>query len=215
MIQHHPGDEWLLALAAGRVGAGETVVLDVHLESCAACRSRLQVLKALGGALLDESAPELLAPEALARTLTRIDAPAPAAAPATAWPRPALPGLTWPHAMRNARVSRWHRMGPGVRWSRVRLASDPAAALFLLRIASGRSLPRHGHHGIELTQVLCGCFDDGRAVFGPGDFDAVDGSVRHQPVVTAGGECICLASVDGRLLFEGRVASLVARWVGM
>lgn len=223
MITHHPPDEWLLGLAAGQVPEGAALVLRVHAAGCAHCRERLRLLQAVGGELLEASPPELLAPEALARTLERIDATAgePAAAPNNAPPQrptPTLPmpaGTVWPAALKGCDVSRWRWMAPGLRWARLRLRRDPSAALFLLRIAPGMSLARHTHGQIEFTQVLGGSFDDGRAVFGPGDFDAADDEVRHQPVVLPGGECVCLAYVEGRLRYESQFASLVGRWMGM
>jgi putative transcriptional regulator len=102
-----------------------------------------------------------------------------------------------------------------MRFARVTVAHDATAALFLLRIGAGRSLPRHTHRGIEFTQVLCGSFDDGRAQFAAGDFDEADGSVHHQPVVRAGEECICLAWLDAPLRFDGRIAGLVGGMVGL
>ncbi len=47
-------------------------------------------------------------------------------------------------------------------------------------------------------------------MFGPGDFDATDESIHHQPVVQAGSECMRLAAVDGRVIFD----SALARWAG-
>jgi putative transcriptional regulator len=118
--------------------------------------------------------------------------------------------MNWPRALRHCRVSPWRPMGPGMRWSRVGLPYAPQANVVLLRIGAGKCLPPHTHSGTELTQVLFGAFDDGRSVFAAGDFDAADDEVRHQPVVQAGGECICLAAVDGRLRFDSRLA----RWIG-
>jgi putative transcriptional regulator len=112
-------------------------------------------------------------------------------------------------------VSRWHWLGPGVRWSRVKVPQDGQANVFLLRIGRGKSLPRHTHSGIELTQVLCGSFDDGRALFAAGDFDAADDSIHHQPILQAGGECICLASLNGRLVFDGAIARAIGSLVGI
>ncbi|MBS0447058.1 MAG: cupin domain-containing protein [Proteobacteria bacterium] len=216
MISHHPDDSLLLAHAAGRLGAGDALLLAVHLEGCARCRAELRLLEGLGGALLEAAEPAPMAPQALARTLARIDAsraevplPAPAAHP----PRPH--GMAWPTALADCRISGWRWLAPGMRWSRVTLPRDASAHVFLLRIGAGRSLARHTHSGSELTQVLCGRFDDGRAVFGPGDFDAADGDVHHQPIVQAGSECICLASVDGRLVFDGSVARLLGALIGM
>jgi putative transcriptional regulator len=117
--------------------------------------------------------------------------------------------------MRGCGISNWRWMGPGMRWSRVELPRDPAANVFLLRIGAGKRLPLHTHSGIELTQVLYGTFDDGRALFGPGDFDEADGSFHHQPVVQGGGECICLASVQGKVVFQGALTRLIGSMVGM
>lgn len=218
MIQHHPGDELLLPLAAGRLSAGQALVLSTHLEGCAECRARLHTLQAVGGALLEQAEPVALEAGAWERTLQRIDrpAPGPTRAAAAPTPYPALPeGVPWPASLRGCRVSDWHWMGPGMRYARVAVPHDPSAALYLLRIGEGRSLPRHTHGGIELTQVLCGAFDDGRAVFGPGDFDAADEAIHHQPVVQAGATCVCLAYVGARLRFDGRIASMIGGWIGM
>ncbi|HUO78593.1 MAG TPA: ChrR family anti-sigma-E factor [Steroidobacteraceae bacterium] len=218
MIQHHPGDDLLLPLAAGRLSAGQALVVSTHLEGCAECRARLHELQALGGALLEQVEPAQLEAGAWERTLRRIDRPGADAAPATPArePHPPLPpGVPWPASLHGCRVSAWRWMGPGMRFARVTVPHDPAAALYLLRIGEGRSVPRHTHGGVELTQVLCGAFDDGRARFGPGDFDAADDSVHHQPAALAGATCVCLAYVGAPMRFDGRIASTIGRWIGM
>ena len=222
MIRHHPDDSMLMTLAAGRLGRGAAVVTEAHIEGCPHCRARMREFDAVGGALLEAAEPALLAPEALARSLARIDggekasSPTPRTTPYTTGAHPPLPGgVAWPRSLRRSTATRWRWLGPGMRWSRVTLADDRAANVFLLRIAAGKSLPAHTHRGIELTQVLHGAFDDGRARFAIGDFDATDGSIHHQPVVDATGECICLASVDGRVAFDGRIAQMFGSLVGM
>jgi putative transcriptional regulator len=221
MIRHHPEDDFLLALAAGRLRGGAALVVSVHLESCAECRKRLHELHAVGGALLDSIEPELLAPESLARTLALIDAPLaevarPSQPPRAVPKRASLPDdRAMPASLAQCDIGPWRWMGPGMRFSRVRLASDPQASLYLLRIAPGRSLATHTHTQLELTQVLCGSFDDGRSVFGPGDFDATDPDVHHQPVVAQGDTCVCLAYVEGRLEFDNRIAGAIGRMIGM
>lgn len=216
MSHHHPTDEFLLALAAGRLAPGQALLVSVHLESCTACRARLHALQAVGGALLEEAEPQLLAPEALARTLERIDTPAPQAAPRRPVQGPELPGgMPWPASLRGCTISRWHWMGPAMRFARIVLPHETEGTLWALRIGPGRSLAPHTHSGLELTQVLCGSFDDGRSVFGPGDFDATDPDVHHQPVVREGATCVCLAYVQGKLRFDSRIANLIGGWVGM
>ena len=218
MIAHHPNDELLLACAAGNLATGAAIVVAAHLEACAQCRASVHLFEGVGGAMLESIEPAVMAPEALARTLARIDkqqTPASRDAP-PACTRPSLPpGLTWPRGLQQCAVSRWHWLGPGVRWSRVKVPHDGDANVFLLRIGPGKSLPRHTHSGVELTQVLCGSFDDGRALFAAGDFDAADDAIHHQPVLQAGGECICLASVKGHLVFDGAIARVIGSLVGI
>ena len=241
MIRHHPDDALLMGLAADRLASGPAAVTAAHAERCPHCRARLRELEVLGGALLEAAPSAVLAPEALARTLARIDAsPAlasnQAATDARASVRSGAPALTrtpahsraemrflatlpagmaWPRSLRGSTPTAWRWLGPGMHWSRVTLADDRAANVFLLRIAAGKSLPAHTHDGIELTQVLHGAFHDGHERFDAGDFDEADGTIHHQPVVEPSGECICLASVEGRVAFDGRIAQVLGSLVGM
>ncbi|MBS0320752.1 MAG: cupin domain-containing protein [Proteobacteria bacterium] len=218
MIHHHPGDELLLPLAAGRLAVGPALVVNAHLEACAECRDRVRTLQAIGGALVEDAEPVALAPEAWGRTLARIDAGgAPPArrrrSPPAPLPLPA--GMAWPAALSGCTTRGWRWMGPGMRYARLASPQDPDAKLYLLRISAGRSLAQHSHRGMELSQVLVGAFADGRATFAAGDFDVTDDDVMHQPVVAQDAECVCLAYIEGSLSFAGPLASAVGRMIGV
>jgi len=216
MIRHHPDEALLLAHAGASLEAGPAILVESHLESCRRCRQVVRDFERLGGGLLDDEAQVELAAGALENVLSRLERPIEVPAPPVVRPKPSLPdGVNWPRALRHCHVSRWRPMGPGMRWSRVGVPHDPAANVLLLWIGAGKCLPQHTHTGTELTQVLHGSFDDGRAVFSPGDFDEADTEVRHQPVVQAQGECICLAAVDGRLVFDSWIARLASSVVGL
>lgn len=218
-IRHHPADDQLLALAAGTLPIGPRLVLQTHLELCPACRAQVAALRAIGGALLEDEPGLPLREQALARTLARIDAtearPAGPAVRRVSGPPPLPQGAVWPRALTDCAATRWRWIGPQMRWSRVSVPGAPEANVFLLRIGAGRYLPQHTHRGIELTQVIYGHFHDGRSLFGPGDFDCTDDTVHHQPVVQDGSECICIASVEGRLRFDGLIARGFASLAGM
>ncbi|GHC96068.1 transcriptional regulator [Pseudorhodoferax aquiterrae] len=215
-IRHHPGDDLLLALAAGQLPTAPALVLSAHVEGCAHCREQLRLLETAGGALLQQLPPAELHADALARALAAIDAPPPAPTPVPVRGLPPLPaGAHWPRALAGCRITRWRWMAPGMRYARVRVPRDPSANVVLLRIAAGMYLAQHTHSDRELTQVLHGSFHDGRAHFSAGDFDAADTQVHHQPVVQAGSECVCLASIEGRLEFDGWFARRLGALVGM
>jgi putative transcriptional regulator len=217
MIHHHPADDLLLGLAAGTLTSGMAVLTASHVETCGHCRDRLRVLETAGGALLEDLAPEALSADALTRTMAAIDGPQhPPVAKKTEGRLPRAPeGMQWPRALGDCVATPWRWIGPGMRWSRVTLPSDPAAKLFLLRIAAGRKLAMHTHAGMELTQVLYGRFNDGRDHFAAGDFDETDDSVHHQPEALPSGECICLAYVGGQVIFKGVLARTLGAIMGL
>lgn len=221
MNNRHPDDELLLAWVAGSLEPAPALVVEAHVEHCARCRSTVSTLEAAGGVLLDQIEPIDLEVGAFSRTLARIDATPQAARPVASRgraeaARPDLPGgLRWPRSLRGCRIGPWRRIGPGMRWSRVLVPGHPGANAFLLRMAAGKTLAAHTHGGRELTLVMHGAFDDGRAVWRAGDFDATDEGIHHRPVVTAEGECICLVSVEGRVRFDGWIARRLGAWMGI
>jgi len=218
MIKHHPDDELMLRYAAGTLDTAHRLVVASHAERCAHCRARAVLLDAVGGVLMDQIEPAAVSDMAWERTMADISLPVASSAPERRHvaARPDLPdGATWPRSLDGCLISRWHWLGPGMRWSRVTVPDDKAANVFLLRIGAGKMLPVHTHSDSELVQVLHGEFHDGRALFAEGDFDEADGSILHQPVVQPGGECICLAAVRGRVVFKSSVARMMGSLVGM
>lgn len=213
-IAHHLTDETLLRFAAGTLPAGLALVASAHLEGCPACRARLLACEAIGGALLDALPPERMEPDALARLMARIDgddAPPPVAAPRR---MPDFPGdIRLPEALRACDVSPWKWLGPGVRLSHVSIPGGGDSGAVLLRIGAGRRLPEHGHGALELTQVLYGAFSDRFGRYGPGDVSETDEDVDHQPVVDRDGECVCLAALEGGMLFKGLLGRLMQPFV--
>jgi putative transcriptional regulator len=199
VIRHHPAPETLLAHAAGTLQAGHGVVVAAHLQGCAQCRAELAALEAAGGALLEELPPETLAAEAFAQVLARLDEPLPAPPSRPRQAELGLPeGLRLPAALRGAEIGRWLWIGPGVRYSRVRLPWAPEQNVMLLRVAGGRKVIHHTHGGAEFTQVLWGGFRDETGHYGPGDIGEADETLAHQPVADPEG-CICLAALEGGL----------------
>lgn len=214
---HHPTEETLLRYAAGTLGAGPALVVSTHLEGCARCRAQVREFEALGGALLEASPPELMAPDALATLLARIhqeEEPARPVRPRAAARMPDFPGdIILPEALKACDIGPWKWYGPGVRISKVGVPGAPDAGVVLLRVGPGRKLPEHGHEGTEFTQILYGSYTDTFGTYRAGDLTEMDDSVDHQPVVDTDGECICLAALDGDMLLRGFVGRLMQPFV--
>ncbi|GLR67013.1 anti-sigma factor [Acidocella aquatica] len=213
-ITHHPDDSTLLAHAAGRLNRAARVVLATHLASCPQCRETVRLCEAIGGALLEALPPTPMAADSLAHALARLELPAvkPVNAP---HPWMLAEGLPCPPSLRDFTPGRWRAMLPGI--SRIQLLPPNAGegSLYLLRIAPGKRMPKHGHTARELTCVLAGAYCDGLGEFGPGDLSEADAAHDHQPVSAPGGDCICLIASDAKLRFEGRVARLLQPLAGV
>ncbi len=147
MINHHPSEATLAAYAAGTLPEALALVAATHLGRCGACRSSLSTLEATGGALLADLAPVPLSVDALDRLLTRLDDPLPPPAPAL---NPDLPA-----PLNRVAFRRWWPVGRGTRYRPFLTSGSAWGGLLLAQ--PGRSLPRHGHSGLELTCILFGC----------------------------------------------------------
>lgn len=212
---HHPADETLLRHAAGRLPAGQALVVATHLLGCPHCRAAIRMGEAVGGALLADTPPTDLAPAALARTLARLDMPA-------SMPAPIIddtelsPGVRLPVSLRGLLGGPWRWVAPGINRIRLNIPGvAPGERAYLLRVAPGTHLPAHGHHGAEITCVLAGRFTDITGSYGPGDVAEMDADRAHQPMADTGETCICLIASQGRLRMHGLLARLVQPLVGV
>ena len=213
-INHHPSDETLMRMAAGTLGAGPALVVSVHLEGCAVCRSRMTDFEAVGGAILDEMPPAPLAADLFGRTMERLEAGQPVRAAGRAGTRHPDLGIELPRAMQDCEVGPWKWLGPGFKWSKVRIAGSPDAKVMLLKGRAGLHLPAHGHTGLEFMQVLSGSLADERGRYFAGDLDEAGDDVDHRPVVGQESDCICLAALEGDTRLHGLLGRLLRPIVG-
>jgi putative transcriptional regulator len=221
MPRHHLDSATLVSHAAGALSPAMAAVAATHLDVCAHCRRLLMQAEHVGGALLLQQQPAAVSPreaqlreEIMARLLQPLPArrsepaPLPAHPSTEALPRPLQPyfGQTW-------KALRWRWVAPGMHM--IRAPQTAGDTLVLLKIAPGKSLPLHSHQGSELTQILQGAYDDALGHFGPGDMADLDSEIEHQPIVSPGVPCICVAALDGPLQFRGWLARKMQPMVGL
>ncbi len=190
MILHHSSEATLAAYAAGSLPEGLAIVMATHLGQCTSCRQALATLEATGGALLDDLPPVALAGDALGRVLARTgEAPRPA---------PPLLNPELPAPLNRVSLGRWWTIGRGTRYRPLRTTG--AAWGGLIEVQPGRSLPRHGHAGRELTCVLSGSFADGAGEYAAGDLSEPLTDHDNPPLVTGTQPCLCIIASEGMQL---------------
>ena len=200
-IEHHPEEATLAAYAAGVLDLGQRVALATHLRSCKRCRGWVRAMESVGGEIVEDSAPAAISGDALTRTLVRLDEPA--------RPRVSLPPQTsdappeLPDFVRRYPFGEWRFVAPRVSMRPIHLPEAGPTRVFLLESAPNMRLLQHEHSGLEMTCVLRGAFTHEGGRFGPGDFDLGDDSVRHEPRVDAGEDCVCLVAMQGELRWKG------------
>jgi putative transcriptional regulator len=208
-ITHHPPGELLIAYAAGRLDAGQSLAIATHLEGCSSCRATTRGLEELAGAALEDVEPVAMQAGAFDRIAARLEQPQPRSrAPA----RPAAePGL--PASLRGYAMSNWKWVAPGVSMRPILLPETSETRAFLLKSAKGTNMLQHTHSGIEMTCVLTGSFSHGGGVYAAGDFDLGDDDVDHKPIVGSDEECICLVAMTGKLRLEGLLGKLIQPFI--
>jgi putative transcriptional regulator len=202
MIRHHPSETTLAAYATGTLPEALGIVAATHIAQCPVCQASLATLEATGGALLDELTPVPLSGDALDRLLARVDELAPA-------PPPILnPELPIP--LNRVSLRHWRPVGFGVRYRPLRVTGGAWGGLLLGQ--PNRSLPRHGHAGLELTCVLSGRFVDGTGEYRAGDLSEPVTDHDQPPLVIGTEPCLCVIASEG-LRLRG-LLGLAQRMIG-
>lgn len=219
-IQHHLSDELLSSYAAGTLAEGWSIAVATHLALCPSCRSRLMHFESIGGELLETVAPQEIKIDSWDAVKSRLAdrkpnkpqrsplhgsisvAPAVLPEPLRSYVGGDLPDL------------KWKSLGRGAYQVPIAI-NDGETNVRLLRIPAGKPVPEHGHGGRELTLVLSGSFEDETGVFARGDIEEADADLVHQPIASAGGDCICLAVTDSPLKFQSWLMRMVQPLIGI
>ncbi|MFY9658392.1 MAG: ChrR family anti-sigma-E factor [Methylocystis sp.] len=199
-----PDDETLLRHAAGRLDAGLSLVVDTHLALCPETGRIFAQFEAIGGLLLEESAPAPVESSALNAALAALAAPDSAVKASRqvsqeASHAPDLPAdLMLPRPLLGRKMGAWRWIAPGVRSRRIEIAPTSVSRAFLIELAPGVRIPRHGHAGCEMTCVLRGSFIDRNQHYPESSFSQADEDEEHDIFVDSETPCISLVALEGR-----------------
>lgn len=225
MPAFHATDDLLLRYASGHLPEAQSLVIATHLALCPICRARVAEYEALGGALVEDLDPVPVAEDALADVLARLDEPDRArgasdrARDAAARPKAPLSqaDLLVPRPLRDylgiglGELS-WRRLMPGLEEADIEVGPESARAR-LMRVESGKGMPRHSHEGEEMTLVLSGAYRDESGCYRRGDLQIADPEIDHRPVADESEPCICLVVTDAPLKLTGPFGRLLNPFV--
>jgi putative transcriptional regulator len=199
MPAHHPPPDALAAYTTGNADEAEALLAATHLALCPTCRSTVEGMESVGGALLDRTAPAPMPDGALDAVFRRLDVSDRGAEPRAAAP---VGRDDAPMPLRGLigsldRVS-YRRVAPGIRRFDLPL-SRPGRPVALVSLRPGTVVPPHRHSAVERGLVLRGGFSDESGHFGRGDVSWRDTEdlQAHRQRIDRGERCIVLMVDDG------------------
>lgn len=203
------------AYASGRLSPPFALMVETQAAIRADIRRDLELSDAIAGAMLEDEEPTMMSPNAFETALRAIDSTengedravrAAVGASAGLQELISLPEPLREKALEACEARGWRRLTDGVQ--RLDLGSNPSIHAHLYRIEPGASVPRHSHHGDELSLVIQGGFSDAGGSYGPGDIARQTPDDTHQPVADDDGPCLVLAVSKGGLKFTGLLGVL-------
>lgn len=205
----HPGEDLLVAYAAGAAPASIELIVAAHLVFCPRCRADVAALEEVAALALLDAPPG--PPAAPLPDVRLARPPQPARTPVPLPDLPALPQVVRDRIPPDAAWSGW---APGFREIALDVHEGPPARL--VRIGLGVRTPKHTHAGFERTLILDGELTDD-TVLRTGDLSVRGDDVVHEHLVTGDGACLCLVVNDAALVHrspQGRLFAWLSRWIG-
>jgi putative transcriptional regulator len=213
MIAHHPGEELLVAYAAGASNEAVSLIVATHLALCPECRRQVADAERAGGALLDDFEPAELSDSALTDVMARLNG----AEAKPAVPSPVRNGISVPEPLRSylggdLESVRWVPVTRGLSYRPI--LKRGATNAQLVRSKPGHGISLHTHEGEEFSLVLAGGFSDATGHYLRGDVQTATPDLLHHPVADEGEDCITLAVADAPLAFRNPFVGLLAKLMG-
>ena len=197
------------AYAAGRLDPAYALLVETQAALRPDIRRDMRQAELVSGIFLESEERDMLAPNAFEKALQAIDRLEEPADPARAAHKAserldelmALPEPLREKALESCMHTGWRRLTNSV--SRLKINDGRSGHAHLYRISPGARMPRHTHHGDELTLVVAGGFTDESGAYGPGDVSLQTPHDTHQPVADDHGVCMVFAVSDGGMKFKG------------
>lgn len=200
MTQHHPDSLSLMEYSAGNLSAPHALCVRLHLEQCAHCSSRVDMLDSLGAVMMEQQPQVSVSSTMFDDILARIDElpqePAQPARRVSALEKllgsADVNSLPWKRQLGDVSVLDISDRFPG-----------QSEQVVLQKLTAGGKAPAHTHRGEETTIVLQGAFSDTKGVFNQWDFVVLTDADEHKPIALQGDDCITLSVLSAPVKLTG------------
>ena len=221
---HHPSQALLRGFSEGQLSTGMSVAISAHLEYCDECRQASNKLNAelasewlaaepvrsrgSEGVRGAESAANQTTDfgniESMLDKITRRPQTTSVSRVDTLRSKPVElhmheRSVKLPRVL--AKVAEngvvWRKLAGGINTAKLTLDRDAQCDFMYMK--PGSQAPSHTHHGVEVTLVLDGTFEDEFGEYMPGDFVLRQSDQTHTPRSDEG--CLCYSVLDSPLLF--------------
>ncbi len=224
MAEHHIPLDWLSAYAIGEVDEPTATLIAAHLTFCAECRSTLDELELLGGALLDSIDPGdenqgltadvsdvVSMPKESINEPTRIQAPEGSLSKIA--PRPLIDFVYAKSGVTEIERLPWQPYAPGIKRA-ILTKSGRGSMSRLIKAKPGSQFPHHDHGSDEMTIILQGAYRDHTATYAVGDVQCIGENQPHRPAIVGDEVCIGFVVSEKPPIPTGIIAKLVQKLIG-
>lgn len=207
-IVHHPRDEFLLSYAVGGLAYPTETILGTHLSLCDRCRAAVNLLDAIGGAMLERLGDAHLRENALPVLLTHLEeadgvAKSPAPIVEDFETARVLPGPLRVLVGKPIAELTWHDLTPDVRVTRLATAAEGRVRAVMTLSRAGSAFDAHEHTAVEFSLPLVGGWSDEHGHFVRGDLSVREPGETHRAVMDEGEDCLTFTVVDETLVPGG------------
>ena len=221
---HHPSQALLRSFGEGQLSTGMSVAVSAHLEYCDECRQASNKINAelaaewlaakpvrsaegpgardssisagkTAGFSVSQSMLEEITGQPQVVEIDRVDANSDKPVELHMHERSVKLPRVLAKVAGNGVV--WRKLAGGINTANLTLDRDAQCDFMYMK--PGSQAPSHTHHGVEVTLVLDGTFEDELGEYAPGDFVLRQSSQTHTPRSDEG--CLCYSVLDSPLLF--------------
>lgn len=218
MIKHHPDENTLSEYCAGSIDWAVGIAVAAHLHHCPKCRTQVQNMSQVGGALLREVKAEKPSEALFAQTLAKVRALRETENQEKLEHTQKCETMTRDPLLRNLppvveklaarnRIS-WKKVSPSLKLAKLKTGQDLYEVAFH-RICAGGKVVEHDHRGIEMTMVLKGSFSDEDGVYSEGDFIVRQIGDVHKPIAAQNQDCLCLTVSEAPVAVTGLLGKVI------